>query len=201
MSCTFFRLIFPQESRFRDDVIPFLTSIVDRLEIREDKTRVGLVTFDWDENLNIDRTELQFRLGQYLRKEDIKHAMRTLPYYGGRTNTADGLRVSREQLFNAIDIRPGVQRILIVVTDGQSNVNSHMTLPEAVLARESGIHVIVASIENDPANLELKGISSRPHTRNIINVQRYGNLPDILDTIIDAACDGRYIRRRSFFKT
>jgi len=54
-----------------------------------------------------------------------------LSYVGGTTNTADGLRLLRTQIFNVSNgDRLSVPDIAFVITDGQSNVNSSDTIPE-----------------------------------------------------------------------
>ena len=57
----------------------------------------------------------------------------TLSYTRGRTNTADALRMVREQLLVAAQgDRELVPDVLLVFTDGQSNVNGDQTVPRAI---------------------------------------------------------------------
>ena len=88
--------------------------------------------------------------------------------------------------------RAEAPNMVYLITDGVSNVDKDQTLTEAALARESDIHVIVGSIENDVMSSELKGLASRPHEVNIINVDRYADLPNIVEQMVAAACDGLY---------
>ena len=39
--------------------------------------------------------------------------------------------------------QPGVPNIIVIFTDGNSNINELQTIPEALLAKKAGIHIIV----------------------------------------------------------
>ena len=72
-------------------------------------------------------TEVQvnFPLDRYANKHSLFAAIRSIPYILGSTNTADGLRVLRSQVFNqANGDRPDVPNAAIIITDGISNLNS-----------------------------------------------------------------------------
>lgn len=174
-----------RSSRF-EDVKEFISNITSNMEISQDKTRVGIISFS-------DDASLQIRLDQYGRKEDLMQAIKGLPYLRGRTHTASALRMMREELFQVNNgDRTNVPDLAVVITDGYSNINPEETIPEAILAREMGIEIVVASIENDVTNMELRGIASRPVDSNLINIRRYSELPSIVSTITQATCDGTY---------
>ena len=119
---------------------------------------MGIVSFS-------DDASLQIRLDQYKHKEDLMQAIKGLPYLRGRTHTASALRLTREELFSTSNgDRTDVADLAILISDGYSNINPEQTIPEAILAREAGIDIIVASIENDVGNLELRG-NSQPSSR------------------------------------
>lgn len=56
-------------------------------------------------------------------------------------------------------------------------------------ARLEGIHIVVASVENNINDIELKGLSSLPHEHNLFNVQRFSQLPAMFTDIIAASCN------------
>ena len=65
------------------------------------------------------------------------HALEFVPYRGGDTYTADGLRVTREDVF---DVNHGdrteARNLVLLVTDGTSNILPQRTLPEARKVRQ-----------------------------------------------------------------
>ena len=120
-------------------------------------------------------------------------AIERVEYIRGRTNTSGALRMIREQIFiEANGERPSIPNFAIIVTDGNSNVESDRTIPEAIENRIAGIHQIVATVENDPNNLEIKGLASDPDTANIFNVDRYSQLHSMVAGVVQATCNGRF---------
>lgn len=64
-------------------------------------------------------------------------------YMGGGTNTADGIRYVRENVFSQQGgARPNVPRIAVVITDGKS-ANSAQTTAQANAARQDNIGMSV----------------------------------------------------------
>ena len=120
-------------------------------------------------------------------------AIKRTEYIRGRTNTSGALRMVREQIFvEANGDRPTIPNFAIIVTDGYSNIESDKTIPEAIENRVAGIHQIVATVENDPNNLEIKGLASDPDTANIFNVVRYSQLPSMIADVVQATCNGTF---------
>jgi len=69
----------------------FIVSIVADLDIGSTSTRVGAVYFSND-------SYTAFTLDQYNSRQDVQEAIRYIPYIGGRTNIAAGLRLARTGL-------------------------------------------------------------------------------------------------------
>lgn len=163
----------------------FVKNIVKQLEVKADRVQVGVITFS-------DSPRTDFSLNTYQRKEDVLHAIERIQYMRGKTHTASALQMMKNQAFSlANGDRTDVPNIAIIVTDGHSNINAEQTIPEAIQARVDGTHMIVATVENDHNNLELKGLASDPKEKNIFNVQRYSQLPTIVSTIVQATCNGK----------
>ena len=70
-------------------------------------------------------------------------------------------------------------------------MDADQTLPEAIKARISGIHLIVASPEGRGHTLEFRGIASQPTDRNIFVVNNFDSLTSIQNAVINAGCDGK----------
>ena len=75
-------------------VLQFVRNVSARLEVREGRTRVGLVTY-------ADSSRQQFTLSRYEDMDNLLNAIERVEYRPGRTNTADGLRTIRQQLFSS----------------------------------------------------------------------------------------------------
>lgn len=130
--------------------------IIDFFRIGVDDTHVGVVTFS---NYGVAR----IKLNNNLTKEQVKEATNTYQWYGGgRTNTKEGLRVAREDIFSKrYGDRPDIPNVVIVITDGHS---SHIEmprrysdpLPQATLAKQQGIQIFVVGVTDDVLESELK---------------------------------------------
>jgi len=71
-----------------------LVSVVDALDVGPTATRVGAVYFS-------TASYTAFTLDQYTTRQDVKEALRRIPYEGLRSNIAAGLRTARYQLLQA----------------------------------------------------------------------------------------------------
>ena len=63
------------------------------------------------------------------------------------------------------------------------------------MARDSGIHLIAVTLENDGDNLEIKGIANNPDELNTFSVRRYGDLPNIINQVIQGMCNSEYRKK------
>ena len=72
----------------------FIVSIIADLDVGPNSTRVGAVYFS-------EEAYAAFSLDQYQSRQDVQEAIRYIPYIGGRTNVAAGLRVARTNLLQA----------------------------------------------------------------------------------------------------
>ena len=103
----------------------FLSQFVGRLRLQIDNgnTRVGLLKF-----ASVVDTVQAFNLDAHSSTAAVQSAIRELSYTGGRTNTAGALRYVRtDMLTSAAGDRPDVLNVVIVMTDGKSNVNPTQT--------------------------------------------------------------------------
>ena len=66
---------------------------------------------------------------------------------GGRTNTASCLQLIRQQMFTQErGDRVDVPNYLYVVTDGNSNIQSELTVEEATRMRAEGVYIMTVSV-------------------------------------------------------
>ena len=174
-----------RHERFQN-VLDFINSIVTQLEIATDRTRVGVIKFS-------DNAQIQFNLNKYRSKQDVIAHINHISFTGGRTHTASAIQQVRTQMFqeNQGD-RSSVPNFMVIFTDGNSNINPDRTIPEAIAARVAGVHTIVVSVGTMLNMLELRGIASIPQEKNMYSVRSYNSLPSIVNNVVRATCDGRF---------
>jgi len=104
-------------------VTSFLSQLVGRLDIDSGATRVGLVEF----SSNVNTAEA-FNLNAHSSVADVQSAISPLDYNGGGTNTAAALRYVRTtMLTTSAGERTDVRNVVVVLTDGKSNINASQT--------------------------------------------------------------------------
>lgn len=95
-----------------------------------EETQVGVVTFS-------DEVNVRVNLSSFSNASAINAAVAQIPYTGGATYTSEGLRAVRTQLMApGRGLRPlseGVNRVLIVLTDGASTAGSVFLSPPTLL--------------------------------------------------------------------
>ena len=78
--------------------------------------------------------------------------------------------------------------LAIVITDGASNVNPHLTVPEALKVHNAGITVLAVGISSNISIPELMGIASDPDEDNMFTLDSYVDLIKREQEISTRAC-------------
>lgn len=157
--------------------------IVQGLNFAGGRTRVALTTYS-------DDATLRFKLNEYSDKVSVLNAI-AFTQENGRTNTAAGIRMANNNIFRASEgDRSGDENIIIVITDGQSNVNSDQTIPAAEESRRAGIKVIAIGIgENGIVDRgELNGIANDPDNQYAFIVQPDKDVNTVANQVLDMLC-------------
>ena len=87
--------------------------------------------------------------------------------------------------------RPNVANIVILMTDGVSNIDKHDTIPQAERARADKIRVFVIGIGLKENTDEIDAIASRPVSQNRFIVNSFTELNNIRQKITGVICDGK----------
>ncbi|XP_062984156.1 integrin alpha-1 [Elgaria multicarinata webbii] len=105
--------IYPWES-----VTEFLNSLLKNMDIGPQQTQVGIVQYG-------ENVTHEFNLNTYTTTEEVLVAAKKIKQRGGlQTMTALGIDRAREEAFTeARGARRGVQKVMVVVTDGESHDN------------------------------------------------------------------------------
>ena len=85
--------------------------------------------------------------------------------------------------------RNDAPNVAIVITDGVSNINSRRTIPEAVTARDVGVHIYAVGIGLRDTR-ELERIASEPASEHVFAVADFDKLPGLGRKIFTATCKG-----------
>lgn len=147
------------------------------------QTQVGFVIFG-------DSASSPFYLNTHSTQADVVAAIEGMRYLSQDTNTQQGLIEMQDVQFQpGHGDRDGIRNIAIILTDGESKVKPERTIPEAERAREAGIDIISIGIGSSINEDELKGMSSKPQTKNLnYFLSSFEGLNTISSLIISEAC-------------
>ena len=159
----------------------FVNALVDRAAVSREATRVGVVLYS-----HVDLVVMSLQQNQG-RQEDVKAAVRKMPYLGEGTFTGSALRTATE-LFQAA--RPGVRRVALVLTDGQADRRDAVKLEDAAeQAHAAGVEVFVIGVvnRNDPlyadfAN-EMNTMASDPTQEHVYLIDDFMTLSSELASL------------------
>ena len=161
----------------------FCKDFLKNADLDSGNVRVGIVSYSTG-------VHIEFNLNTYSTSKDIIAAIDAIPYRYGSTNTADGLKTMRTQMYTAANgDRKDVPNVVIILTDGVSNINSRRTIPEAEQARAEGIHIYAVGIGLRDTR-ELDAMASVPASENSFNVQSFDELAALTDRVFQAFCPG-----------
>lgn len=112
----------------------------------EKDRRYAAVTFSYNATVRFNFTK----------RHDTVYQLRKIPFEKGKTNTQAALEICREELIlkHGCGARPGYRKRLLIVTDGQSNVDKEKTLYRALQIKSTGTEIFVIAVGR-----YLKGIS------------------------------------------
>jgi hypothetical protein len=162
-------------------VTTFARNVTYGLNIDSDLVRIGAVTY-------ATTVTDQFGMDTYSGfKTAVINAM-NFYHEGGRTNTQEALSVALNQFTPARGDRAGVQNVIILVTDGYSNVDKEMTVPNAVTVKNAGIDLYSIAIGETPNDLELTEVSSDPTSEYLYRLQSLDDVEAVSNNLLDRLC-------------
>ncbi|KAM6893946.1 uncharacterized protein FYW49_020281 [Xenentodon cancila] len=165
----------------------FVTALVDRVTVGRNATRIGLILYSLE-------VRLVFNLARYSSKEDIKQAIRNIPYLGEGTYTGTAIRKATQEAFSSS--RTGVSKVAIVITDGQTDKREPVKLDIAVReAHAANIEMFALGIVNssDPTQAdflrELNLIASDPDSEHMFLIDDFNTLPALESKLVSQFCE------------
>uniref|UniRef100_S4RWK2 VWFA domain-containing protein n=1 Tax=Petromyzon marinus TaxID=7757 RepID=S4RWK2_PETMA len=161
-------------------VLRFLAKLVDKLDIGKDKVRVGMVQYSG--NMRSPRIKKEFNMGQYADKKKLKAAILRTKYMRGFTFTGAALRHTL-QLFKRQG-RPGVGKILVLVTDGEANDKVKDPSDEV---KSSGIVLFSVGVGKADRK-ELALMASPPVDKHMFHATNFAGLDSIITALTSTVC-------------
>ncbi|XP_076097610.1 collagen alpha-5(VI) chain-like isoform X1 [Mytilus galloprovincialis] len=150
--------------------LQFVSNFSSRFFIGPDAVQIGLATFS-------SNPQNQFWLNTYSNLSDVLNALQNVPYTQGGTNTAEALSFAKNSSFTkAHGARDGIPKVLIVLTDGQSQ-SPPDTAIQARNLHKTDIKVISIGIGSSVNKDELITIATDPG--HAFTVANFSALKDI----------------------
>lgn len=157
--------------KFVKDVIAYFT-------ISKEGTHVGAAQF-------ADYPAPIFGLDKYFSNDQVYQAIDSVIKTRGGTFLGDALAYVDESVFGAVQPRPGVPRILIVMTDGKSE--DELTIPVEALQKHATIFAL--GIGDSVKTSELNLMASDPDSEHAFKTG-FSQLSNVVDVIGRKACPG-----------
>lgn len=161
----------------------FMNNVVDAFNIASDKTRVAVIIYS-------NTPHIEFYLNSYLVKSSLKTAITHLPFRPGTTNTAAALQSAVDHVFASS--RPGAAKVVITITDGQSN-DVISTQHAADNAKNNGIIMFSVGVGSRIDTTELNTIASSPSCTHVFTVSGYDEIKALKEELIQSSCRGGYL--------
>nr|XP_012612597.1 collagen alpha-1(XXVIII) chain [Microcebus murinus]XP_012612598.1 collagen alpha-1(XXVIII) chain [Microcebus murinus]XP_012612599.1 collagen alpha-1(XXVIII) chain [Microcebus murinus] len=125
----------------------FVKTLADRVAVDLATARIGIINYS-------HKVEMVANLKQFSSKDDFKLAVDNMQYLGEGTYTATALQAANDMFKDA---RPGVKKVALVITDGQTDSRDKRKLTEVVKnANDANVEIFVIGVvkKNDP-NFEI----------------------------------------------
>ncbi|KAM7372770.1 hypothetical protein PAMP_007668 [Pampus punctatissimus] len=164
----------------------FVNALIDRVSVSREASRIGVVLYS-----HVDMVVVSLK--QQSSQDDIKVAVRRMPYLGEGTFTGSAIHRAN-QLFQAS--RPGVRKVAVVLTDGQADPRDVMQFEEtATEAHAEGIEMFVIGVMNktdvlyDEFQAEMNVIASDPDEEHVYLIEDFRTLPTLEGMILSHICE------------
>ena len=119
-------------------------------------------------------------------------ALENIVYKGGNTNTSGGLRtIMRSVLTPAGGDREDVTNVVVIVTDGVSTRDAHLTIGDSTdLKRDKNAVIFVVGITDQVSREDLRDMSSPPQEegKNYFLTTDFDQLDSIIGAMINLTC-------------
>jgi hypothetical protein len=161
----------------------FLQNYLTNFFIDPNGVRVSIITYG-----RTVHPEDSFNLTTYSTGTEVREAIGLIPHRATiYTATGSAIRFMREQQLSQRQVRSGIPRAALVITDGNSQKIKE-TAAEAKLARDDGIHMFAIGVGLNIDHIELFNIAG--DEARVDRVDSYSKLETIIKWLVDLTCVG-----------
>lgn len=163
----------------------FLKALAATFGVSSNGSRAGVVTFSY-------YTEHSIKLNDHTDLASFNAAVDSIPLMGSTTRIDKALRLTQKELFSIPNGgRPGVTKVLIVLTDGSQTKDAGAEDPGDVAdeIRKSGINILTVGIGKGVNKTELAHISGGAD--KVFSAASFDQLisSQFLDVVNNAGCE------------
>lgn len=163
-----------------DIIVQFTRLVVEGLPMGSNRARVALVSYS-------DTSSIQFFLNTYQSKQEVLNAI-AFRISGGRTNTQDAIKKTYQDVFSSSrGDRGGVPNVMVVVTDGGSNIQQSNTIREANNARNRGIEIFAVAIGEADMS-EVNSIAQDPDSEHVVQIKSTNDVASAANQLLSWLC-------------
>ncbi|XP_064201712.1 collagen, type XXVIII, alpha 1a [Anguilla rostrata] len=169
-----------------DLVKDFVNALVDRVPVSREATRVGVVLYSHVATVTVG-------LQQPFDADAVKAAVRGMPYVGEGTFTGSALQRAARVLQAG---RPGVRKVAVVITDGQTDRRDAVDLEGAARdAHAGGVEVFVVGVvsRRDPHYAdfvaEMNAVATDPDHEHVYMIDDFRTLPTLEGKLLSQICE------------
>ncbi|KAK2829965.1 hypothetical protein Q5P01_017896 [Channa striata] len=164
----------------------FVNTLIDQMTLSQEASQIGVVLYS-----RVDMVVVS--LQQHFSSNDVKAAIRNMPYLGEGTFTGRAIHRAR-QLFHGS--RPSVRKVALVLTDGQADTSDIMKFKKtATKAHAEGIEMFVIGVVNKTNPLyehfqaKINIIASDPDEEHVFLIDDFRTLPSLENNILTWICE------------
>ncbi|XP_035695740.1 uncharacterized protein LOC118429367 [Branchiostoma floridae] len=155
----------------------FILKLAAGFEIGPNKARIGVYQFAKD-------MQTEFKMNQYNNREALLDAIKKIEYMNEfHTKTGQSLEAVYDEFTQANGARDGVEKIIILVTDGKA---TDQVREPAQYVKNKGAHVFTVGVAKYKMS-ELKLIASNDDY--VATADDFDDLDQIRDKVLEVVCD------------
>ncbi|XP_059163536.1 collagen alpha-1(XII) chain-like [Physella acuta] len=162
-------------------------NITQYFNVGPDNVRFGAMIFN-------RMPKKQFDLKDHLDHDSLSQTLLAIAYpnvTGTKTYLALDEITKQDMFGTAAGGRPDAPDILIIMTDGKSDIPSR-TLKSATALKDKGITLISVGIGAEPTLDELTGLASKPE--NVFTINSYDLLAYIMQSLVRKTCESSHTK-------
>ena len=163
----------------------FLKKLFSKLPLFEDQVRASLVLYG-------TKIETAFQLNHFMGESERTAIIDGMSKLGGNTNTSGALREMNTKTFTpSYGDRDDVNNVGLLITDGVSNIDTHLTIPEARKAKNKQVKMFTVGISDFVHVDELHEIASDPIWYHHFVTKSFKSLDLLIDQLLLRICTSK----------